>query len=98
MTIILRKREGRLQDSRAKRFLSGDKCHLDVMEGARCAMLIENARDLWRRPAAPPRELERLREPCFQEFAHLGRSLELRDWLQFLERGGEGVGETPNRP
>src|SRR5712692_2814977 len=43
-----------------------------------------------------PRKLERLREPGFQEFAQLGRSLELWNRIQFLERGSERIGEAPN--
>src|SRR5713226_4341801 len=44
-----------------------------------------------------PRKLERLREPGFQEFAQLGRSLELWDGIQFLECRGERIRKTPDR-
>jgi len=40
--------------------------------------------------------LERLREPRFQEFAQLGRRLELRNRFQFLERRCERIRETPD--
>ena len=45
----------------------------------------------------PPYRLGRLREPGLQEFAQLGSSLKLRNWLKFLERRGEGIRETPDR-
>ena len=44
----------------------------------------------------PPWVLERLREPCFQEFAQLGCCLELWDGVQFLERRSERIGKAPN--
>ena len=45
-----------------------------------------------------PTKLERLGESALQELAQLGRSFELRDRVQFLERRRERVGETPDRP
>jgi hypothetical protein len=35
---------------------------------------------------------------AFQELAQLGRRLELRDGLQFLERRCEGIGQAPDCP
>jgi len=48
---------------------------------------------LWRGGAT-----RKLGEPCFQEFAQLRGKLELRNEIQFLERRGESVRETPDRP
>jgi len=48
-------------------------------------------------PAVPPIPLEQLGESGFREFSQLGCSLELWDGLQFLERGSQRVGETPDR-
>ncbi len=44
-----------------------------------------------------PFELKRLEEPGFQEFAQLGRRLELWNGIEFLECRGERIGETPDR-
>src|SRR5271169_8733 len=46
----------------------------------------------------PPRLLERLGKPPFQELAQLGRRLELRDRLQVLKCRSERIRETPDRP
>jgi hypothetical protein len=48
---------------------------------------------LWRGGAT-----RKLGEPCFQEFAQLRAKLGLRNEIQFLERRGESVRETPDRP
>ena len=44
-----------------------------------------------------PRLLERLGKPGLKEFAQLGRSLELRNGVQFFECRRERIGETPDR-
>src|SRR5258707_1029266 len=50
------------------------------------------------RPGAPPRVLERLGEPGFQELAQLGCHLELWNGIEFLECGSERIRKTPDRP
>src|SRR5205807_3622629 len=50
-----------------------------------------------RRPAGPPRDLERLREPAFHEFPQLGRGPELWDRIQFFECRRKRIGKTPDR-
>ena len=48
-------------------------------------------------PLSPPRGLERLGEPGFQEFAQLGCRLELWDGIQFFECRGKRIRKTPDR-
>jgi hypothetical protein len=44
------------------------------------------------------KRLEQVREPRFQVFSKLGCVPELRNGLQFVERGSECIRETPDCP